>query len=188
VGTTPKEDYRMNSLTNNSIKKFLKTETLGVAIYCFDEIGSTNEIAFELGKKGAPEGTVVISDSQTRGRGRLRRKWISPPGLNLYMSVIFRPGIPLKDASLLTLISSVAVVECIKVEGGVALIKWPNDVLINGKKVSGILTETEAQGDRVDFVIVGIGVNLNMTAEIMQREREIADTATSLRVRAGARG
>ncbi len=177
----------MKSLTGDSIKRLLKTEILGKIIYVFEDVGSTNEIAFELGRNGSPEGTMVIADSQTKGKGRLQRSWISPGEANLYMSVIFRPQIAAKEAPIFTLVSSIAVAEAIILEGPAhTLIKWPNDVLINGKKVSGILTEMEVTEDRVDFVVAGIGVNINMTREMMEQQMgEVAEIATSLREAAG---
>lgn len=177
----------MSALMGESIKKLLKTETLGRVIYFFEEIGSTNEVAFELARNGATEGTVVIADSQTKGKGRLQRRWISPPGVNLYMSVVFRPPIVAKNAPFLTLVASIALAETIKDKGINTLIKWPNDVLINGKKVAGVLTAMQPRGDEVDFVIVGVGANLNMTRETMEKEMgEVAEIATSLREELGS--
>lgn len=176
----------MSTLASESIKRLLKTETLGKVLYLFEEIGSTNEVAFELARNGAPEGTVVIADSQTQGRGRLQRRWISPPGVNLYISVIFRPSIAAKNAPFLTLVASIALAETIKNEGANTLIKWPNDILINWKKVAGVLTAMQPRGDEVDFVVVGVGVNLNMTRETMKKEMgEVAEIATSLREELG---
>lgn len=176
----------MKTQLAESIKKRLKTEALGRVLYLFEEVGSTNEVGSELARNGAPHGTVVISDSQTRGRGRLHRRWISPPDLNLYMSVILRPPIDAKDAPLLTLVASIAVAETIKKLGVDTLIKWPNDVLIGRKKVAGVLTEMQPKGDKVDFTVVGIGVNLNMTKEFMEKEMgEVAEIATSLREATG---
>jgi BirA family biotin operon repressor/biotin-[acetyl-CoA-carboxylase] ligase len=176
----------MRAFTSESIRKLLKTEAIGKTIYLFEEVGSTNDIAFELGRNGASHGTIVIADSQTKGRGRLGRKWISPPCLNLYISVIFRPAIQAKDAPLLTLITSIALTETMKNNGAEASIKWPNDILIDGKKAAGVLTEMEPRGEKVDFVVVGIGVNLNMTKEVMRRDwGEIAESATSVRVAIG---
>lgn len=168
--------------TSESIKKFLNTETLGKTIYSFEEVGSTNEIAFELARNGAPEGTIVIADSQTRGKGRLSRNWISPPGVNLYISAVFRPPIYSEDAPFLTLVASIAVAEAVKNMGADAIIKWPNDVLVNGKKVAGVLTQMQTKGDRVDFVMLGVGVNINMTREMMEQDMgDVAQIATSLR-------
>jgi BirA family biotin operon repressor/biotin-[acetyl-CoA-carboxylase] ligase len=172
----------MTMLASESIRKLLTTKTLGKITYFFEEIGSTNEVAFELARNGATEGTVIVADSQTKGKGRLQRKWISPPGVNLYMSVVVRPPIAAQDAPFLTLIASVALAKTIKDTGIDTLVKWPNDVLINGKKVAGTLTVMQPRGGEVDFVIVGIGANLNMTREMMDKEMgEVAEMATSLR-------
>lgn len=171
----------MKPLADASIKQLLKTKALGKTIYSFEEVGSTNEIASELAKNGAPEGTIVISDSQTQGKGRLKRKWISPHGVNLYMSVILRPQVAPKDSPLLTFVASIAVIEAIRAEGVEAFVKWPNDTLIGGKKTAGILTEMEIENDKVLFAIVGIGVNLNMTDEGIEEMGEVAATATSVR-------
>jgi BirA family transcriptional regulator, biotin operon repressor / biotin---[acetyl-CoA-carboxylase] ligase len=176
----------MTTLASESIKRLLKTETLGKVIYFLEEIGSTIEVAFELARNGATEGTVVIADSQTKGKGRLHRRWISPPGVNLYMSVVFRPPIPAKNAPFLTLVASIALAETIKDKGADTIIKWPNDVLINGKKVAAVSTAMQPQGDKVDFVIVGVGANLNMTREMMKKEMgEVAEIATSLKEELG---
>lgn len=176
----------MRLLTGESIKKFLNTEGFGKTIYSFEEVGSTNEVASELARNGAPEGTVVIADTQTKGKGRLDRKWVSPPKDNLYISIVFRPQIISKDAPILTLVISIALAEKIRAEGTDALIKWPNDILIDSKKVAGVLTEMEPRGDGVDYVIVGIGVNLNISPEDIKKEMgEIAEIATSLREATG---
>jgi len=166
----------------NSLKKLLKTEILGKSIHFYDEVGSTNDIAFELARQGSPEGTVVIADCQTEGRGRLQRKWISPRGINLYISVIFRPLVKSSDGQLFTLIASIALSETINALGLESKIKWPNDLLIKGKKVAGILTEMQSMEDMVDFLVVGIGLNLNMSREMMQMEMAvIAEAATSVK-------
>lgn len=176
----------MKTPTRESIIKVLKTETMGKTIYLFEEVDSTNDAAFDLARKGAPDGTIVIADSQTRGRGRLQRKWISPPGLNLYISLILRPRIQAKDAPLFTFVTSIALTETINNNGATSLIKWPNDILIDGKKAAGVLTEMQPRGDKVDFVVVGIGVNLNMTKEMKEREMgEVAEMAISIREATG---
>ncbi|GIW47668.1 MAG: biotin--[acetyl-CoA-carboxylase] ligase [Deltaproteobacteria bacterium] len=172
----------MSVLNGELIKRLLNTEALGRTIYSFTEVGSTNEVAFELARNGAPHGTVVIADSQTRGKGRLDRKWISPPGVNLYMSAVFRPEIPAREAPIITLVSSIAVLEAVKAEGVEGVIKWPNDVIVDGKKVAGVLMEMQPSGDNVDFIVMGIGVNINMTRQMMEAEmKEVAKIATSLK-------
>lgn len=173
-------------MTSPMIRKLnglLKTETIGKVIHYFDETGSTNTVLSRLAEQGASEGTVVIADKQTSGKGRLGRKWISPAGVNLYMSVLFRPSIPAWESPLLTFLASIALVETIKKTGiRNTIIKWSNDVQIEGKKAAGVLTEMVPRGDRVDYIVVGIGVNINMTREEIKREMgEIAKYATSLK-------
>lgn len=165
----------------------LRTETIGKVIHYFDEAGSTNSVLSRLADNGASEGTTVIADKQTSGRGRLGRKWISPPGVNLYMSVLFRPAIAAWESPLFTFLASIALVETIKKTGiRNTAIKWPNDVQIDGKKVAGVLTEMSPRGDRVDYVVVGIGVNINMTREQIKREMgETAKFATSIKENSG---
>ncbi len=168
------------------INKHLSTKTFGRVIRFYREVASTNDVAFDLAKKGASEGTVVIADTQTKGRGRLQRKWISPPGFNLYMSIIFRPSISSKDASILTLVSSITLFETVNSYGIECRIKWPNDLLINRRKVAGVLTEMELGGDRVEFVLVGLGINLNMTRGVMNDLMgEVSEVATSVREELG---
>ncbi len=168
------------------INKHLRTKTFGRVIRFYREVESTNDVAFDLAKEGATEGTVIIADTQTKGRGRLQRKWISPPGFNLYMSIIFRPSISSKDASILTLVSSVALFEAVNSYGIKCQIKWPNDLLINRRKVAGVLTEMELDGERVEFVLVGLGINLNMTRVVMNNLMgEVSEIATSVREELG---
>lgn len=155
------------------------SKLIGKTFVFFDSTDSTNLRAMELAKNGAAEGTAVIADSQNEGRGRLGRKWVSPRGVNLYTSVIFRPNIPPHKAHAITLISAVAVAETIgafcrkKAE-----VKWPNDVLLDSKKVAGILTEMSSETDRVNFIVVGIGINANMT--LKDAPFEIKNVATSI--------
>jgi len=144
-------------------------------IHYFPEIGSTMDAARELAKKGAREGTIVIAEAQTRGRGRLSREWLSPEG-GIYFTLVLRPRISPACAPRINLMASVAVADTIrKLFGLKAELKWPNDVLIGGKKVCGILAEMDAEMDVVNFVNVGIGINANTS--IPQFEK----TATSLK-------
>jgi BirA family biotin operon repressor/biotin-[acetyl-CoA-carboxylase] ligase len=168
------------------INKHLKTKTFGRVIRFYREVESTNDVAFDLAKDGATEGTVIIADTQTKGRGRLQRKWISPPGFNLYMSIIFRPSISSKEASILTLVSSIALFDAVNSHGIKCQIKWPNDLLINRRKVAGVLTEMESDGASVQFVLVGLGINLNMTRGVMNDLMgEVSEIATSVREELG---
>jgi len=173
----------MTKIDPRELSSRLNTLALASKIYTLEEVGSTNELAFELARNGAPHGTVVIADSQTRGRGRLDRNWVSPKGVNLYISFVLRPGMRLADAPFITFSASIALVEAIGALGvDGAYIKWPNDVLINGKKVAGVLTEAEPDGDNVNFIVLGIGVNINMPRQMIDEELgvEVAPSATSL--------
>ena len=155
------------------------TRRLGRPLHFFDTIDSTNTSAARLAREEAAEGTVVIADAQTGGKGRLGRNWVSPPGVNLYLSVILRPRKPTSAAPQLSLLASVAVAEAIVQQTRLApAIKWPNDVLVAGKKVCGILTEMQANGSRLRSVIVGIGVNIN--APLASFPEELQDKASSL--------
>lgn len=125
------------------------------------KVSSTNDLARQLAKKGAKEGDCVVSESQTAGRGRLQRKWLSKPG-NLYLSLILRPKILASCLSQLTFVSALAVSKTLeKYINQKPQLKWPNDVLVDGKKISGILLESETENERVEFVIVGVGINVN---------------------------
>lgn len=155
------------------------TRLLGRPLHFFDTIDSTNTSAARLAREDAAEGTVVIADAQTGGKGRLGRSWVSPPGVNLYLSVILRPRKPASAAPQLSLLASVAVAETIVQQTQlVPSIKWPNDVLVSGKKVCGILTEMQANGPQLRSVIVGIGVNIN--APLASFPEELQDRASSL--------
>ncbi len=145
------------------------------------ECGSTNDEAAAWARAGAPHGAVVIADAQTRGRGRLGRVWHSPPGAALYFSAILRPPLPPMKVPPLTLAAGVAVAETVARFDVAPTLKWPNDVLIEGKKLAGILTESATQGARLEHVIVGIGVNLRveefpagLNATSLHRYREVA--------------
>ena len=155
------------------------TRLLGRPLHFFDSIDSTNTAAARLAREDATEGTVVVADEQTGGKGRLGRNWVSPPGVNLYLSVILRPRKPTSAAPQLSLLAAVAVAEAIVQQTQlVPAIKWPNDVLVAGKKVCGILTEMQTNGSRLRSVIVGIGVNLN--APLAAFPEELQDRASSL--------
>lgn len=163
-----------------------KTE-LGFTIVHRDSIDSTNRLAAELARGGAAEGTVVVAEQQTAGRGRLGRSWSSPAGLNLYGSLVLRPELPPGEVPRLTLVAGIAVADAIAaVRPELApRIKWPNDVLLGGRKVAGVLTELDAEAERVRFVVVGIGVNLN--AQPDDFPPELADKATSVAIASGER-
>lgn len=154
---------------------------IGKDIIFFDTIESTNAYAMKLADMGYPEGTVIIADAQTSGKGRLGRKWLSPSGKNLYMSIILKPEIPPKDASILTLMSAVACVFAIKQISYInASIKWPNDIIASNKKIGGILTEIKADMDRIFHAVVGIGININLDIDNMPDE--LKTHATSIKM------
>lgn len=187
VETAHSRGYRIvrrpDPLDESVITAALCTRLLGRRLVCAPVTGSTNDDAAALARRGEPEGTVVVADAQTAGRGRLGRGWVSVRGLNLYMSVLLRPAVPPGAAPQLSLVAGVAVARAIEAEGVETRIKWPNDVLLGGRKVCGILTELEAEADRVEFVIVGIGVNLNSRPEHFPPE--LRDIATSVGLAAG---
>jgi BirA family transcriptional regulator, biotin operon repressor / biotin---[acetyl-CoA-carboxylase] ligase len=164
----------------------LRTRRLGRACHYFPLLASTNTSLRALGQQGSPEGTSVFADAQTAGRGQAGKVWISPPRRNLYVSILLRPSIAPTRAPMMSLLAAVALVDTLRQEGTVCGIKWPNDVLIRGRKVAGILTEMEMARDTIQFVVVGIGVNVNMTREELERYLgPIAHTATSLQVALG---
>lgn len=141
----------------------LRTAFVGRNLLYLLETGSTNDEARRLAEAGAPDGTLVIADYQTAGRGRLNRRWEAPPGCCLLLSLIFRPNLAQQQAQRLTMICGLAVVEAIESETGLqAGLKWPNDVVLNGAKVAGILTEVGLSGERLVQAVVGIGLNVNL--------------------------
>ena len=162
----------------------LETDFVGTDIYFYDELVSTNITAGELAMKGAREGTAVIADAQSGGKGRLGRSWLSPPAFNLYTSIILRPDIAPARAPSLTLVFAVAAAEAIESFVSVTpTVKWPNDILLDSMKVSGILMEMSADIDRVNHVICGIGVNVNSAPKLAGC---LGLKATSLREKASA--
>ncbi|MDR2966791.1 MAG: biotin--[acetyl-CoA-carboxylase] ligase [Methanobacteriaceae archaeon] len=156
-------------INTKKIENFLKTKYIGHEILCFDEVESTNTVAKFLAESGSEEGTVVISEVQTKGKGRHGKKWESPTG-GVWLSLILRPDISPSKAPLITLATGVAVANTLRNIGADARIKWPNDILINDKKVSGILTESNAKFNTVDYVVVGIGIDSNLNIDILPEE------------------
>ncbi|WP_164014243.1 biotin--[acetyl-CoA-carboxylase] ligase [Pyxidicoccus trucidator] len=172
-------------LTSLELAPLLTTRELGRTVHHHDSVGSTNEVAFRLAQDGAEHGEVVVAEQQTSGKGRRGRVWVSPPGLNLYFSAILRPELPPQRAPELTLVAAVALAEALRDSGTEAAIKWPNDVHLDGRKVAGILTELSAEPERVHFVVVGVGVNLNSRVEHFPED--LRATATSLALATGER-
>lgn len=172
------------NLTADEVRFGLKTSFLGRNIHYEESVDSTQRIAHMLAHNEAEEGTVVIANEQISGKGRMGRVWHSPKSTGIWMSIILRPKIPLPKAPQLTLIAAVAVAQAIEETASVLpQIKWPNDILLSGKKVTGILTELQAEADRVNSVIIGIGMNVNQ--QLGDFPDEIKKIATSLSIETG---
>ena len=166
------------------LKKSRREKLLGKEVLYLDSLDSTNRRAREEALRGAPEGLVVIADSQSQGRGRMARSWSSPAGVNLYLSILLRPPLPPDRAPQLTLLAGVSCARAIRrITGLEARLKWPNDIFICGKKAAGILAEMEGEISRLHCVILGIGINVNWEAQNIPAE--LRETATSLRAEAG---
>ena len=176
-----KKSYKMkNMLKVEDIVHNLETNIIGKEVICFESLSSTMEESFIFGSQGGEEGAVIYSEMQTAGKGRLGRQWHSIEGKGIYVSIILRPDIEIQDIPKITLLSGIAVYEAIKNMCGVDLsIKWPNDLLIKGKKVCGLLTEMYTDKDNRLFVVVGIGVNVN------HEDNDLLLEATSLRMECG---
>jgi len=177
----------VEELSVESIEKGLTTAFMGRRVIYYRSIGSTNDVARELAAQGAPEGSLVIADEQTAGKGRLGRRWLAPPGTSLLMSLLFRPRfLAPYQAQRLTMICSLAVVEAIEVLTGLAAaIKWPNDIVVQGKKAGGILTELGVTGEGLDYAVVGLGLNVNLDFGAVEAIEELAATATGLSQKLG---
>jgi BirA family biotin operon repressor/biotin-[acetyl-CoA-carboxylase] ligase len=171
----------MGPLLPEEIKRGLETKRLGKKIHYFAEIDSTNSYGCQRAQEGGMEGEVFIAECQTQGRGRVGRSWVSPPYLNLHLSVILHPTLPPIHAPQVTLMSAVALAET--VQSFIPFspeIKWPNDILANRKKLAGILTESACDGGKILFAVLGIGVNLNFPFELMPEA--IRERATSVMI------
>ncbi len=180
-----KKGYRLlgktDELNENNLLVGLKTEALGRPVHFLESVESTQKIAHRLAQENAPEGTLVIAEEQVSGRGRMARSWHSPKGTGIWMSLLLRPSLPPQKAPQFTLIAAVAIVEAIKDKCDLDVdIKWPNDLLINGKKVTGILTELQADSEQIHSLIIGMGINVNQSAEDFSDD--IREIATSLHI------
>jgi BirA family biotin operon repressor/biotin-[acetyl-CoA-carboxylase] ligase len=171
-------------LADDLLSRLGRTQVIGRDIRVFEETTSTNDVIEKLARDGVKEGAVVFAESQTKGRGRLGRKWMSPARKGLWFSILLRPEMRPQEATQLTVASATALRRAIKAVTGLSAdIKWPNDLLIGGKKVAGILTELSAEVDRVRHVILGVGVDVNLDAD--EFPAELRNIATSLRIEAG---
>lgn len=188
IEAVPNRGYRImdtpDILSEDELRSLLRTAWVGERIYYYDVTDSTNIRANRLAEEGASHGTLVVADAQNAGRGRRGRGWDSSRGTSVYMTLLLKPDIESGNASMLTLVAAMAVAEGIRrVSGLDAQIKWPNDIVINGKKVCGILTEMSAQMDYVNHIVIGIGINVHNEAF----PGEIARTATSLLIESGGK-
>jgi BirA family biotin operon repressor/biotin-[acetyl-CoA-carboxylase] ligase len=154
-------------LNPSKLQEGLRTRLLGKSIFFSEEVASTNEWAKKLASQGASEGWVAIAETQTHGRGRLDREWISPLG-GLWFSLILRPKQRLAKAAKLTFVAGIAVAETLHEQYGLcSQTKWPNDILVNGRKICGILGETSTMGKEITSVILGIGINANFAEQVL---------------------
>jgi BirA family biotin operon repressor/biotin-[acetyl-CoA-carboxylase] ligase len=174
--------YRLSGMTGRpveaEVQPFLTGNRFGRKILYHPVTASTNILAKALAVEGAPEGCVVVADSQTGGRGRMGRTWVSPAGVNLYFSLILRPGVPSVRVPQLTLLVAAAIHQSLsKLSCDLAaMIKWPNDILVRGKKLCGVLCEMQSEPEFTHFVVVGIGINVNQ----VEFPLELQQSATSL--------
>ena len=188
IQSVSNKGYRLTSLVDKFepalVQHYLTTKNFGRALEVHETISSTNSRAKELAQSGAAHGTLVVAERQSSGRGRLGRSWESPEGLGLWMSLILRPSFPPRFAPRMTVLAGLAVVQAIsRITGLEAFIKWPNDIIINSKKLCGILTEMQADPDLIDYIVLGIGMNVNTQKEDFPIE--LRDSATSLKLEKG---
>lgn len=198
INQLKKEGYEIEAVTNrgyrilsvpdllseNELNSIRKTEWVGKQIYYFDVLDSTNTKANHLAEKGAEHGTLVVAGRQEAGKGRRGRNWSSPANTGIFMTLILKPELESQNASMLTLVTALAVAKAIKRETDLAAeIKWPNDIVLNGKKICGILTEMSAQIDYVNHIVIGIGINVHNEAF----PEELSERATSILLEGGKR-
>lgn len=169
-----------DSLTDIEIQHHLRTKEIGRVVHAYNSLKSTNDLAAQMAESGSPEGTLIVAETQTRGRGRLGRVWYSPPGTGIYLSIILRPTFPPESAPGLSVMTALALAETINEYcPGETYLKWPNDVLIGRRKTAGILTELSADRGKINHVIVGVGINVNQG--VGHFPEEIRGQATSVR-------
>lgn len=187
--TIKKRGYKLLSVPDKvdmgQLQQFLTTERYGRQMHYYDTVESTQLVAHELVRSGAPDGTVVIAEHQSAGRGRMMREWESSEGKGIWMTVIIRPNVAPHQAPQFTLVTAVAIVQAMKAcfNNFTPEIKWPNDILINGKKTTGILTEMVAEADRIQALLIGIGINVNQQPEDFPDE--LQNIATSIAIEEG---
>lgn len=188
IEAQPNKGYHIKSspdiVNEPEIRSLLTTKWAGQEVLYFEKLSSTNTKAQEIAEKGYPQGTLVVAEQQEQGKGRRGREWISEKSDGIYMTLLIKPNINPNNASMLTLVAAIAVARAIKdVTSEPAMIKWPNDIVVNGKKVCGILTEMNAQFDYINHIVIGIGINVNNT----DFPEEIKAIAGSLRTESGGK-
>jgi len=176
----PHLGYRLEScpdaLLDLEIRYQLNTKFIGRQIHYFEYLSSTNDLAMQLGMQNAPSGTLVVAESQTKGRGRLGRSWFSPKYKGIYFSLLLKPDILPEGSPVLTIMLAVSIAEAVKnISGLNPQIKWPNDLFLGNKKVAGILTEMNAEADKINFIVMGVGLNVN------NDKKSLISGATSLK-------
>lgn len=189
IESETKNGYKLIScpdlLTSSEVMPYLKKSCFPYQIVHFNQLDSTNNKAKELAEHGEPEGTVVIAEQQTQGKGKVGKKWISAPYKGIYMSIILRPELDFSGSSLLSLLGCVAVGKALLSFGCSVQFKWPNDVYVNEKKLCGILTEGSGEIDQLDYLILGIGINVNQTRQDFSKS--LLSKASSLKIELGYR-
>ena len=188
IEASPHHGYRLRGMPDvlhrdDLLSLASGTRVVGREIQVFQETSSTNDVVERLARDGVGQGAVVFAETQTKGRGRLGRKWVSPAGKGLWFSVLLRPELRPQNATQLTIIAATALARALRSYELRPAIKWPNDVLCGGRKLAGVLTELAAEIDRIRYVILGIGVNVNSTASDFPPE--VRGMATSLRIETG---
>lgn len=186
IEAVPNRGYRIigcpDTIAEEEVASRLKTKRMGKTIRYFSVIDSTNNYAKRIGEDGAPDGTLVIADEQTAGKGRSGRRWVTPSGQAIAFTLLLRPALPPSRISMVTLVMGLAVCRAIRRLYDLPVgIKWPNDVVIDGKKICGILTEMSAEIDGVHYIVIGVGINANLTSF----PEEIRDVATSVALQLG---
>ncbi|MDF2501506.1 MAG: birA [Anaerosporomusa subterranea] len=182
ISSHPRLGYCLQTVPDlllpNEICPRLTTDFIGHSIHYYTTVSSTNNEAKRLANEGCPEGTIVLAEEQKVGRGRLARGWFSPFAKGIWLSVVLRPKFPPQEAPKCTLLAAVAMARAVRATGVNCGIKWPNDILYNGKKLVGILTEMNAEMDAINYVVIGMGINVNTDAS--EFPEELRDIATSL--------
>jgi BirA family biotin operon repressor/biotin-[acetyl-CoA-carboxylase] ligase len=190
IEASPHLGYRLLSVpdvlhADDLYSRLGKVRVIGREIQVFEETTSTNDVMSRMARSGVKEGMVIFAEAQTKGRGRMGREWISPPRKGLWMSALLRPNMSPQAATQLTIASATAMARAVTLQTGIVPeIKWPNDILIHGKKVAGILTEMSAELDHLQEVILGIGIDVNLGAD--EFPADLRKIATSLRIESGA--